>query len=80
LEGEYIMPDWINYYNDYVTDSASTSSSTWGLSASIQQMYEEYMRQDHIMEQMMCEDAEREAELEEDKKKYPLFYWKDGIV
>ena len=46
----------------------------------IQQEYEDYRRererQDHIHEEILQE----QAELAEDKKKYPLFYLKEGIV
>jgi len=73
------MPDWIH----------STSTTSWGgdvwapthrTAAQVQQSYEEYQqeceRQDRIMERRLRE----QAELEEDKRKYPLFFLKDGIV
>lgn len=58
------MPDWSNYYFGY---DAGTPT------------YEKYMRncerQDRVMEQMLQEEAERA----ENRRKYPLFFWKENI-
>jgi len=73
------MPNWEGYYFNYDTGT------------SIQQEYEEFVRdcerQDRRYEQMMREAEEQcyqemkqAEELREDKRKYPLFFLKDGIV
>lgn len=77
------MPDWSNYFTGY---AAGTSTSDGWVNISVpsvsqvQQDYEVYIRererQDRVMEQMLQE----QAELEEEKRKYPLFFLKEGIV
>jgi len=75
--------------------STSTSSSIWGSNVPLevtipyyaQQQYEEYQRecerQDRAYEiqtQMWEEEMKEEKQLIEDKKRYPLFFLKEGIV
>ena len=80
------MPDWAGQYVNYTTVSTGTSTDSsfyvtvpFGV-PNIEQAWVKYLqereRQDLIMEQMIRE----EAELEEDKRKYPLFFLKEGIV
>ena len=74
------MPNWTDYFCGY---TAGTSTSDGWINIPIpsvtyiQQDYEEYQRecerQDHIHEQILQE----QAELAEDKKKYPLFFWRE---
>ena len=63
----------------FYIDIPSMSSSTSFPHSTAQQMYDEWKqeceRQDHIHEQILQE----QAELIEDKKKYPLFFWKENI-
>lgn len=88
------MPNWSNYYFSYeatptnfVGTGTSTSSSIWDTpftATQIQQLLEQEML---AMEQTMRkaeeqyhQEMERKKELAEDKKKYPLFFLKEGIV
>ena len=77
MEREYIMPNYI-YTDDNWT--VTTDSYSWLSSDPIQQMWEEHQqeceRQDREIQAMM----QRQAELIEDKRKYPLFFLKEGIV
>ena len=77
------MPDWTNYFAGFTGTSTSDGWVYTPISSVvtlIQQDYEEYQRecerQDHIHKQILQE----QAELAEDKKKYPLFFLKKGIV
>ena len=84
------MPDWTNYFAGF---AAGTSTSDGWVNMSIpsvtqiRQDYEEYQRecerQDQVYEQqmqMMEQQMEEERQLAKDKKKYPLFFLKEGIV
>lgn len=67
------MPDWINYYGSYsvgtVWDNTQDLSVYPQNDVLMQQMYEDYMA-----------SQQEEKELKEDKRKYPLFFLKKGIV
>jgi hypothetical protein len=88
------MPDWTNHSFDYGAGT-STSFGWINISvpsaSQIQQEYEEYQREcehdDRIMEQQMREadeqcykEMQEKAERAEEKRKYPLFFLKEGIV
>ena len=81
--------DWIHNI------SSSASSSTWGFTsfsaaqthAQVLWEYEEYQieceRQDQVYElqmQMHEQQIEEERQLIKDKKKYPLFFWRETCV
>ncbi len=76
--GDYIIYDDTGITNDFTTTwSYYTSDHT-------QQMWDEHQRecdrQDRIIEAQMQEEAERVEEirrLQEEKKKYPLFFWRE---
>ncbi len=77
--------------NDYITIPGvsiwNDTSSTY-YTATYQQYREQvlsaqYAREQQVWvehQQMMDEQARQAKELEEDKKKYPLFFLKEGIV
>ena len=76
------MPDWT-----YDSGTTSASDYIWSFSGTAQQMYAEWkqecVRQDQVYEQqmqMMEQQMEEERQLIKDKKKYPLFFLKEGIV
>jgi hypothetical protein len=69
------MPDWVDY------DTSSTCWSTYAISASqLAWDYAQYQRECEQQEREMKRKWKEQAELEEDKKKYPLFFLKEGIV
>lgn len=78
------MPDWINYSAGTVWSTASYGQFIDEVfaaqAAREQQMWEEHQQkcaeESRIIDQMIQDEKERE----EDKKKHPLFYWKEGIV
>ena len=78
------MPDWGEYHFSYDTGTANsnfyvTLPSSWEQEYEHRKFVLECERQDRIMEQMMCEDALRETERAEDRRKYPLFFWRENI-
>lgn len=81
--GKIIMPNF-TYYSE---GTSTRYEYGWVSATYIQQMWEEHQqecaRQDAIMEQLIRADeeqAEKDRQRQEDKKKYPLFFIKDGIV
>lgn len=82
------MPDWANYYRGYTTIPTVTQlqqeyeeyrqrveleEPQYQLTSDFVRQFEEEMRR-------MEESIQRVKELEEDKRKYPLFFLKEGIV
>lgn len=73
-------------YSDYDEIIFTADTRTWEScnAVQIQQQYEEWVqeneRQDCIIEMQMRENALREIERQEDRRKFPLFFWKKGIV
>ena len=87
------MPDWTYYYGSYDTGTSTSTEFSVRVptAAQMQQELEQYQRecerQDRIyeqqiqmLEQQMEEEMEKERQLIEDKRKYPLFFLKEGIV
>ena len=77
------MPDWTYCYSSY---AAGTSTSDGWINISvpsvtqIQQDYEEYQRERKEQDRIHKQILQEQAELAKDKKKYPLFFLKEGIV
>lgn len=67
------MPDWINYCGSYsggtIWDDTPYNNIYPQNDVIMQEMYEEYVAL-----------QQEEKELEEDKRKYPLFFLRGGIV
>lgn len=89
------MPTWPNYYSSYDAGTSSTPTFSHLTATQVQQEYAEYIkrreRKERTIQQLWEEhqqmldkqkqQAERQAEeLREDKRKYPLFFLKEGIV
>ena len=77
------MPNWPNYFCGYTVGN-STSNEWINISvhtpAQMQQEYEEYQRECERQDRIHKQILQEQAELAEDKKKYPLFFLKKGIV
>ena len=69
------MPDWT-----FSTTISASSWSTWSSFDSTQQDYEEYQRECEEQDRIHKQILQEQAELAEDKKRYPLFFLKEGIV
>ena len=83
------MPDWTNYFTGYTAGNSTGTEFSVRIptAAQMQQELEQYQRecerQDRIYEmqmQMWEEEMEKERQLIKDKERYPLFFWKEGIV
>lgn len=75
------MPDWtFTFYGDTMASNDDWINISIPPVSQVQQEYEEYVRECEQQDREIERKLQEQAELEEDKKKYPLFFLKEGII